>query len=60
MQPFINQAVAQQRRDDLQRAAACCTAAIEHGRALTAELRRRLNAVRWQRPISSPTATCCT
>ena len=60
MQPFINEAVARQRRSDLQRAAGCCTAAIQHGRDLSAKLRRRLNVVRWQRPISSPTAACCT
>jgi hypothetical protein len=58
MNPNINAAVAAARRADLQRAAGCCTAVIEHRRAATRAVGRRLKFSLRRRPAAQPMVCC--
>jgi hypothetical protein len=56
MNEHLTAAVARERRLDLQRAAGCCSALLEHRRALKQTVGRRLSA--WPRRPTQPLGCC--
>jgi hypothetical protein len=58
MKTYLNAALAAERRRDFERATGCCTALLEHRRALTRAVGRRLNLTLRRRRAAEPMACC--
>jgi hypothetical protein len=58
MNTYLNAAVAAERQRDLQRAAGCCSALLEHRRALARAVGPRLNLSLRRRRAAEPTVCC--